>query len=110
MDRICDYDEGYTKADAKEIGWCGTCKISSCRNSKYYGSHGNGMKNAMYMTPNDYTTIIQKKDAEIQRLKKIVAEVTENIKVVGKQNTRLKRKCDRYEKRLSELYLNGAFK
>lgn len=62
----------------------------------------------MNMTPNDYLKVIEKKDVEIQRLKKIVEEVTENIRVVGKQNTRLKRKCDRYEKRLSELYLNGG--
>ena len=64
----------------------------------------------MNMSPNDYVGMIEKKDAEIQRLKKIVEEVTENIKIVGMQNTRLKRKCDRYEKRLSELYLNGDFK
>lgn len=64
----------------------------------------------MNMTPNDYVRMIEKKDAEIQRLKKIVEEVTENIKVVGKQNTELKRKCDRYEKKLSELHLNGDFK
>lgn len=108
MDRFCDYDEGYTKVDAEDFGWCRNCTISSCRNSKYYGGYGKGIKNAMYMTPNDYTTIIAKKDAEIQRLKKIVAEVTENIKVIGKQNTRLKRKCDRYEKKLTELYLNGV--
>lgn len=64
----------------------------------------------MNMSPNDYVRMIEKKDAEIQRLKKIVEEVTENIKIVGNQNTRLKRKCDRYEKRLSSLYLNGDFK
>lgn len=47
--------------------------------------------NVMNMTPNDYIRMIEKKDAEIQRLKKIVEEVTENIKVVGKQNTGLKK-------------------
>lgn len=66
--------------------------------------------NVMNMSPNDYIKAIEKKDAEIQRLQKIVAEITENIRIVGKQNTRLKRKCERYEKRLSELYLNGDFK
>lgn len=106
-DNICDYDEGYTKADAEDFGWCRTCQISSCRKSK---CHSHSSNNVMYMSPNDYTKIIDKKDAEISRLKKIVEEVTENIKIVGKQNTRLKRKCDRYEKRLSELYLNGDFK
>lgn len=64
----------------------------------------------MDMSPNDYVRMIEKKDAEIQRLRNIVEELTENIKIVGRQNTRLKKKCDRYEKRLSELYLNGDFK
>ena len=54
----------------------------------------------MNMSPNDYVRMIEKK----------VEEVTENIRVVGKQNTRLKKKCDRYEKKLSALYLNGNFK
>ena len=62
----------------------------------------------MNMSPNDYVRIIEKKDAEIKRLKKIVEETTENIRIIGKQNAKLKRKCDRYEKRLSELYLNGG--
>ena len=61
----------------------------------------------MNMSPNDYVRMIKKKDAEIQRLKKIVEEVTENIKVVGKQNTKLKRKLERYEKKLNEMYLKG---
>ena len=60
----------------------------------------------MNMSPNDYVRMIEKKDEQIKRLKRIVAKVTENIKIVGKQNTRLKKKCDRYEKKLSELYLN----
>lgn len=64
----------------------------------------------MSMSPNDYIKTIKEKDKEIQRLKKIVEEVTENIKIVGKQNTRLKKKCDRYEKKLSSIYLNGDFK
>ena len=63
----------------------------------------------MAMSPNDYIKTIKEKDKEIQRLKKIVEEVTENIKVVGKQNTRLKRKCERYEKKLRSIYLNGEF-
>lgn len=64
----------------------------------------------MSMSPNDYIKTIQEKDREIYRLKKIVEEVTENIKIVGRQNTRLKKKCDRYEKKLSSIYLNGDFK
>ena len=29
MDRICDYDEGYDRYDAYEIGWCYKCKVNS---------------------------------------------------------------------------------
>ena len=28
MDRICDYDEGYDRVSAYEIGWCYTCKCN----------------------------------------------------------------------------------
>lgn len=28
MDRICDYDEGYERRDAYDIGWCYECKCN----------------------------------------------------------------------------------
>ena len=28
MDRICDYDEAYERAEAYEIGWCGQCQAN----------------------------------------------------------------------------------
>ena len=28
IDNVCDYDEGYTRADASEIGWCVHCKCN----------------------------------------------------------------------------------
>lgn len=28
VDRICDYDEGYDRADAYEIGWCLRCRAN----------------------------------------------------------------------------------
>ena len=28
MDKICDYDEGYDREDAYEIGWCYECKCN----------------------------------------------------------------------------------
>lgn len=34
IDNICDYDEGYTRADASEIGWCSNCKCN--KNCPYY--------------------------------------------------------------------------
>lgn len=63
--------------------------------------------NIMNMSPNDYVKIIEKKDAEIQKLQKTIEELTKNIKIVGRQNTRFKRKLERYEKRLNEMYLKG---
>lgn len=101
MSRMCDYDEAYTREDARDIGFCGRCGISGC---KY--SHSKLNKNVMNMSPNDYIDKIDKKDEEIRRLKKLISEMNENIKVIGRQNTRLKRKCDRYEKRLREFHLN----
>lgn len=32
--QICDYDEAYTKSDAKDIGFCEKCGIASCENNK----------------------------------------------------------------------------
>jgi cysteinyl-tRNA synthetase len=60
----------------------------------------------MNMSPNDFIKIIEKKDAQILKLKSTIAEINENIKIVGKQNDELKRKCDRYEKRLREMHVN----
>lgn len=28
MDNICDYDEGYNRSDAYEIGWCYECRCN----------------------------------------------------------------------------------
>ena len=28
MNNICDYDEGYDRKDAYEIGWCQECKCN----------------------------------------------------------------------------------
>ena len=33
-DILCDFDEAYTKADAKDIGFCGSCKIVSCEKNQ----------------------------------------------------------------------------
>ena len=34
VDRICDYDEGYDRADAYEIGWCLRCRVNPRRGSR----------------------------------------------------------------------------
>lgn len=28
MDKICNYDEGYYREEAYEIGWCSNCKAN----------------------------------------------------------------------------------
>lgn len=61
--------------------------------------------NVMNMSPSDFLKIIERKDAEISRLSKLVAATNANIQVVGKQNTRLKKKCERYEQRLREHHI-----
>ena len=99
MDRICDYDEAYTREDARDIGFCNRCGISGCKYSR-------SKKNVMNMSPNDYMDKIDKRDVEIRKLKKLVSEMNETIKTIGRQNTRLKRKCDRYERKLTELHVN----
>lgn len=49
----------------------------------------------MNMSLNDCIETIQKKDIEIIKLKETIE--------------RLKKKCKRYEKKLSSVYLNGEF-
>lgn len=65
--------------------------------------------NVMNMSPNDYIKAIEKMSSEVQRLKKMVEEMTENIRIVSKQSVRLKEECDRYKKKLDDLHINGDF-
>ena len=50
----------------------------------------------MNMTPNDCAKMIIEKDKKIEKLENTVEK--------------LRRKCNRYEKKLSSIYLNGDFK
>lgn len=50
----------------------------------------------MNMTPNECAAMMVKKDEEIYKLEKAVE--------------RLRKKCKRYEKQLTNLHLNGDFK
>lgn len=34
MDRMCYYDEAYTKTDAEEIGFCRKCKNTKCEKNR----------------------------------------------------------------------------
>lgn len=33
-DKICDYDEAYTREEASEIGWCSECGCTNCPYNK----------------------------------------------------------------------------
>lgn len=50
----------------------------------------------MNMTPNDCAIMIAEKNEKIDKLEKKIAT--------------LRKKCNRYEKKLSSIYLNGEFK
>lgn len=32
--KICERDEGYSRVDAEEIGWCADCRIPTCSKNK----------------------------------------------------------------------------
>lgn len=49
----------------------------------------------MNMTPNDCAIMIAEKNEKINKLEKTIEK--------------LKKKCNRYEKKLSSIYLNGEF-
>lgn len=48
-DNICNYDEGYTKLDAKDIGWCANCKIKECNNNKVLKKYEGSMNFLVYV-------------------------------------------------------------
>ena len=54
------------------------------------------VKDIMNMTPLDCATMIAEKNAKIDKLERTIET--------------LKKKCNRYEKKLSSIYLNGEFK
>lgn len=104
---LCDYDEAYSRIDAYELGWCNSCRITSCKFCKNK-SKSNIDRNIIYMSPNDYLKLIDKKDAEINRLKKLVENMNNNIQIIGQQNKKLKKKCERYQNRLRSYHLDSS--
>ena len=54
------------------------------------------VKGVMNMTPNDCAIMIAEKNEKINKLERTVET--------------LRKKCNRYEKQLTKLYLNGDFK
>lgn len=62
------------------------------------------------MTINDFLIELDKRDREIERLKKAMAEMSENIKKIGFQNHKMKKNIERYQERLAELLFKGNIK
>lgn len=62
------------------------------------------------MSINDFLIELDKKDKEIERLKKNMSEMGENIKEIGSQNRKMKKNISRYQERLSEVLYKGKIK
>lgn len=67
-------------------------------------------KNYLNMSINDFLIELDKKDREIEKLKKTMAEMSENIKRIGFQNCKMKKNIERYQERLAEVLYKGKIK
>lgn len=61
----------------------------------------------MNMSVKDIIRLVEKKDKRIAGLEKKLAEMGENIRVIGNQNCKLKRNNERYQERLTEVLYKG---
>lgn len=64
----------------------------------------------MNMSMNDIIKLVEKKDKRIAELEKKLSEVNENIKIVGRENRKLKKNNERYQERLIEVLYKGKIK
>ena len=64
----------------------------------------------MNMSVKDIITLVEKKDKRIIELEKKLLEMSEEVKVIGKQNRKLKRNNERYQERLTEVLYKGKIK
>lgn len=64
----------------------------------------------MNMSMNDIIKLIEKKDKRIAELEKKLSEVNENIKIVGRENRKLKKNNERYQERLTEVLYKEKIK
>ena len=60
-------------------------------------------KNYLNMSINDFLIVLEKKDKEIELLKKKMVEMSENIKEIGSQNRKMKKDITWYKERLAEV-------
>lgn len=64
----------------------------------------------MNMPVKDIIELIEKKDKRIAQLEKIISDMNDTIKTIGNQNRRLKKNNERYQERLTEVFIKGKIK
>lgn len=62
------------------------------------------------MSVKDIIRLIEKKDKRIADLEEKLKEMSDNIRVIGNQNRKLKRNNERYQERLTEVLYKGKIK
>lgn len=62
------------------------------------------------MSMKDIIKLVEKKDKRIIELEKNVSEMSDNIKIIGKQNRKLKMYNERYRERLTEVLYKGEIR
>lgn len=62
------------------------------------------------MSVKDIIRLIEKKDNRITELEEKLKEMSDNIRVLGNQNCKLKRNNERYQERLTEVLYKGKIK
>lgn len=73
---------------------------------------GGGLVNKDYlnMSINDFLMELDKKDKELEKMKKKISDQNEIIKTIGKQNRHMEKSITRYQERLTEVLYKGKIK
>lgn len=64
----------------------------------------------MNMSVKDIIRLVEKKDKRITELEEKLKEMSDNIRVIGNQNRKLRRNNERYQERLTEVLYKGKIK
>lgn len=64
----------------------------------------------MNMSVKDIIRLVEKKDKRITELEEKLKEMSDNIRVIGNQNRKLRRNNERYQERLTEVLYKGNIK
>lgn len=67
-------------------------------------------QNYMNMSMNDIIKFIKKRDKQIEELNQKISDMKNTVKELGVQNRKLKRNCERYQERLTEVLYKGKVK